>query len=119
MAQPDRPLRADAARNRSRVLDVAYRTFAAEGLSVPIDEIARLVLSMTAKPEALISIVPDRPGHDRRYLLDSSKIRSELGWRPQVSFEEGLQETVDWYSANRAWWEPLKERALVRETEWI
>jgi dTDP-glucose 4,6-dehydratase len=88
------------------------------GIERSIDEIARLVLSFTARPESLVSIVPDRPGHDRRYLLDSSKIRSELGWRPQVSFEDGLRATVDWYSANRAWWEPLKERALVHETEW-
>jgi len=88
------------------------------GLERSIDEIARLVLSFTAKSESLMSVVPDRPGHDRRYLLDSSKIRGELGWRPQVSFEDGLRATVDWYAANRAWWEPLKERTLVRETEW-
>jgi dTDP-glucose 4,6-dehydratase len=88
------------------------------GVERSVDEIARLVLSLAAKPESLMSIVPDRPGHDRRYLLDSSKIRGELGWRPEVSFEDGLRATVGWYSANRAWWEPLKERALVHETEW-
>ncbi len=83
-----------------------------------IEEIADLVLELTGKPESLKTIVPDRPGHDRRYLLDSSKLRSELGWQPQIGFEDGLRATVDWYAANRSWWEPLKERAPVRETAW-
>jgi dTDP-glucose 4,6-dehydratase len=61
-----------------------------------------------AKPHAeLISYVTDRPGHDRRYAIDPSKIERDLGWRPQRSFEEGLASTVDWYLANRAWWAPL------------
>src|SRR4051795_12364153 len=83
-----------------------------------IEEIADLVLELTGKPESLKTIVPDRPGHDRRYLLDSTKLRRELGWEPKISFEEGLHATVEWYAANRAWWEPLRERAPVRETEW-
>jgi dTDP-glucose 4,6-dehydratase len=88
------------------------------GLERSIDEIADLVLELTGKPESLKAIVPDRPGHDRRYLLDSTKLRRELGWQPEISFEDGLQATADWYVANRAWWEPLKERAPVRETAW-
>jgi len=83
-----------------------------------IEEIADLVLELTGKPASLKTIVPDRPGHDRRYLLDSSKLRRELGWEPEISFEEGLRATVEWYSANRAWWEPLRDRAPVRETAW-
>jgi dTDP-glucose 4,6-dehydratase len=83
-----------------------------------IEEIADLVLGLTGKPASLKTIVPDRPGHDRRYLLDSAKLRRELGWEPQVAFEDGLSATVGWYAANRAWWEPLKERAPVRETAW-
>jgi dTDP-glucose 4,6-dehydratase len=83
-----------------------------------IEEIANLVLELTGKPQSLKTIVPDRPGHDRRYLLDSSKLRRELGWQPEISFEDGLRATADWYAANRAWWEPLKERAPVRETAW-
>src|SRR3954447_4526537 len=83
-----------------------------------IEEIADLALGLTGKPEALKTIVPDRPGHDRRYLLDSTKLRRELGWEPEVSFEDGLRATVDWYADNRAWWALLKERAPVRETEW-
>jgi dTDP-glucose 4,6-dehydratase len=89
------------------------------GIERSIEEIADLVLELTGKPEALKSIVPDRPGHDRRYLLDSSKLRRELGWKPDVDFEEGLRRTADWYRENRSWWEPLKERAPVPEaTAW-
>jgi dTDP-glucose 4,6-dehydratase len=83
-----------------------------------IEEIADRVLELTGKPESLKTIVPDRPGHDRRYLLDSSKIGRELGWQPEIGFEEGLRETVEWYAENRAWWEPLKERLQVEETAW-
>ena len=88
------------------------------GIERSIVEIADLVLGLTGKPESLKTIVPDRPGHDRRYLLDSAKLRQELGWQPEISFEAGLRATVDWYAANRAWWQPLKERAPVRETAW-
>ena len=88
------------------------------GVERSIEEIADLVLELTGKPESLKTIVPDRPGHDRRYLLDSTKLRRELGWEPEISFEDGLRATVEWYAANRAWWEPLRERAPVRETEW-
>ena len=83
-----------------------------------IEEIADRVLDLTGKPQSLKTIVPDRPGHDRRYLLDSSKIGRELGWAPEIGFENGLRETVEWYSDNRAWWEPLKERLQVEETAW-
>jgi len=89
------------------------------GVERSIEEIADLVLELTGKPETLKSIVPDRPGHDRRYLLDSSKIRRELGWEPDVDFEQGVRRTADWYRENRSWWEPLKERAPVPEaTAW-
>jgi dTDP-glucose 4,6-dehydratase len=88
------------------------------GLERSIMELADLVLELTGKPEVLKTIVPDRPGHDRRYLLDSSKLRRELGWQPEVRFEEGLRATVEWYRENRDWWEPLRERALVSEGAW-
>jgi dTDP-glucose 4,6-dehydratase len=88
------------------------------GVEKSIEEIADTVLELTGKPESLKTIVADRPGHDRRYLLDSSKLRRELGWAPEIEFGEGMRETVDWYRAQRAWWEPLKERALVQETAW-
>src|SRR5204863_4730507 len=77
-------------------------------LEASIAEIADAVLRLLGKPPELKTIVPDRPGHDRRYLLDSSKIEQELGWRPEIGFEDGLRETLAWYADNRAWWEPLK-----------
>jgi dTDP-glucose 4,6-dehydratase len=88
------------------------------GVEKSIEEIADAVLELTGKPESLKTIVPDRPGHDRRYLLSSSKIGCELGWEPEIDFERGLRETVAWYADHRAWWEPLKERAPVEETAW-
>jgi dTDP-glucose 4,6-dehydratase len=88
------------------------------GIEASIEEIADLVLRHTGKPESLKTIVPDRPGHDRRYLLDSSKLRRELGWEPEVGWEDGLRETVEWYAAKREWWEPLRDRAPVEETAW-
>jgi dTDP-glucose 4,6-dehydratase len=88
------------------------------GVERSIEEIADLVLDLTGKPASLKTIVPDRPGHDRRYLLDSSKLRGELGWEPEIPFEDGLRATVEWYAGNRSWWEPLRERAPVREGAW-
>jgi dTDP-glucose 4,6-dehydratase len=88
------------------------------GVEATIEEIADLVLALTGKPESLKTIVPDRPGHDRRYLLDATKIETELGWQPAHSWQEGLAETVAWYTSHRAWWEPLRERAPVEETAW-
>jgi dTDP-glucose 4,6-dehydratase len=61
----------------------------------------------------MVGHVPDRQGHDRRYSLDITKIRTELGYAPQIDFEEGLARTVDWYRANRSWWEPLRTRARI------
>jgi dTDP-glucose 4,6-dehydratase len=88
------------------------------GVEASIEEIANLVLELTGKPASLKTIVPDRPGHDRRYLLDSSKLRRELGWEPEISWKDGLRATVEWYATNREWWEPLKARAPVEETAW-
>jgi len=88
------------------------------GIEATIEEIADRVLELTGKPASLKTIVPDRPGHDRRYLLDASKISEELGWTPTRGFDNGLAETVAWYEGNRGWWEPLKARALVQESSW-
>ena len=88
------------------------------GREATIVEIADLVLDTLGKPAGLKTIVPDRPGHDRRYLLDATKIRRELGWEPEIDFDTGLRATVEWYAANRAWWEPLLDRAPVVETAW-
>ena len=86
------------------------------GVEKTIAEIADAVLAALDKPNSLKTIIPDRPGHDRRYLLDSSKLRRELGWRDEIGFDEGLEETVRWYADNRDWWEPLKGRAPVAES---
>ena len=88
------------------------------GIEATIEEIADRVLELTGKPASLKKIVPDRPGHDRRYLLDTTKIREELGWTASRGFDEGLAETVAWYEAHREWWEPLKARAPVEESAW-
>jgi len=88
------------------------------GVEASIVEIADMVLGTLDKPSSLKEIVPDRPGHDRRYLLDSTKIEELLGWRPEVEFVDGLAETVRWYADNRSWWEPLVGRAPVVEGAW-
>ncbi|SIQ70956.1 dTDP-glucose 4,6-dehydratase [Paracoccus thiocyanatus] len=68
-----------------------------------------------APHDRLISFVADRPGHDRRYAIDPSRIRDELGWRPSVTVEEGLGRTVEWYLENQDWWRPLLARQGVGE----
>jgi dTDP-glucose 4,6-dehydratase len=66
-------------------------------------DIVKLLLRTLGKPESLISFVKDRPGHDRRYAIDASKIGRELGWKPSIAFEDGLRETVQWYIGNETW----------------
>lgn len=78
-------------------------------------DMARAVLKMMDKGEEMINFVKDRPGHDYRYALNSSKIETELGWRPVTDIMEGLRKTVQWYRDNEWWWRPLKER-LERES---
>jgi dTDP-glucose 4,6-dehydratase len=68
-----------------------------------------------APHESLIHFVTDRPGHDRRYAIDFSRISSELGWQPQESFETGIVKCIEWYIANRAWWEPLRANVYKGE----
>ncbi len=85
------------------------------GVEKSIEEIADAVLAELGKPASLKTIIPDRPGHDRRYILDWTKIRRELGWEPRILFDRGLAETVQWYAEHRDWWEPLRERAPVVE----
>jgi len=70
-------------------------------------EIVKQVLALVGKPETLIQYVKDRPGHDRRYAIDASKVRRELGWAPRHAFEQALGETVAWYREHRAWWERI------------
>lgn len=84
-----------------------------------IEDIANLVLSTLGKPSSLKTYVEDRPGHDRRYLLDHTKITAELGWRPTIPFEQGLAETVRWYIDHMSWWLPkVSEPQSVDERAW-
>ncbi len=70
-------------------------------------DIVNLILKKLGKPESLIEFVKDRPGHDKRYAIDSTKIQSELGWKPVYIFEDAVSETVDWYVKNKVWWERI------------
>ena len=66
-------------------------------------ELTHTLLDLLGKPKSLIRYVQDRPGHDRRYAIDCSKIERELGWRPTVTFAEGLRDTIQWYRDHQAW----------------
>lgn len=79
-------------------------------------DLTRMVLKVLGKPESLIQPVKDRPGHDRRYSLDCSKIERELGWTPGFDFERALEETVKWYVDNQWWWKKLKEREKKQQS---
>jgi dTDP-glucose 4,6-dehydratase len=74
-------------------------------------DIVRLLLRKLRKPESLISYVKDRPGHDLRYAIDASKIMAELGWAPDVTFEQGLEQTVEWYLKHEPWWRRIMSGA--------
>lgn len=76
-------------------------------------EIVRLILQEMGKPETLISYVRDRPGHDRRYAVDNTKITTKLGWKPEYSFEIGMKETIHWYLNNPEWLDHIRERNCV------
>jgi len=81
-------------------------------------EVVRMILRHLGKDEDLIFYVEDRPGHDLRYSLDSSKIRSELGWRPMHDFSSALKKTVEWYLRNESWWRPLATKEILHPTPW-
>ena len=70
-------------------------------------EIIGLLLHELGKPESLIEFVKDRPGHDRRYAIDATKIRKELGWAPAHTFEKGIRATIEWYRSNMSWWQRI------------
>ena len=70
-------------------------------------EVVKTILAALDKPESLIRFVKDRPGHDRRYAIDPTKIESELGWKPMYSFDTGIRQTIEWYLANESWWKHI------------
>jgi dTDP-glucose 4,6-dehydratase len=88
------------------------------GNEIPNIEIAKRILALLGKPETLITFVEDRPGHDVRYSLDSTKTRSKLRWQPKFSFEQSLESTVRWYVENEHWWTPLATEAILHPTPW-
>jgi dTDP-glucose 4,6-dehydratase len=80
---------------------------------VPNIDLTRLLLRLLGKPESLIRHVEDRPGHDRRYAINCAKAERELDWRPQVPFERGLAETIDWYKANASWVAAIRNKQYL------
>lgn len=70
-------------------------------------EIVKTILKALGKPESLMKFVKDRPGHDRRYAIDATKLRTELGWKPKYNFETGIEQTINWYLNHREWWENI------------
>ena len=91
------------------------------GVEKSIEEITDFILNVLGKPQSLKTYVPDRPGHDSRYLLNSEKIHSELGWKPTIPFEQGLEQTIQWYIENRDWWEIIQKKPgteVIQEDKW-
>lgn len=89
------------------------------GLEKSVEEITDFILRELKQPLTMKNYVADRPSHDRRYLLDSSKIKRELGWQAQIDFEAGLGQTIQWYRDHEDWWRPLQQRDNgVQEANW-
>lgn len=94
-------------------------TYLVGGLNKDVSnlEISKMILQLMDEDESKIEFIKDRPGHDRRYSVDWSKINRELGWEPSVTLEEGLKRTINWYKDNQWWWQPLKEKNKKYFTE--
>jgi dTDP-glucose 4,6-dehydratase len=88
------------------------------GNEVPNIDIVKKIIAQLNKPESLITFVEDRPGHDTRYSLDSSKTQKTLGWKPKCNFEESLASTVKWYLDNEHWWTPFATEVILHPTPW-
>ena len=80
--------------------------------------IVEKILNILEKSHDMIEYVGDRPGHDKRYSIDCSKIESQIGWRPQHTFDDALRQTVDWYLQNQSWWEPLIDENTLHQQPW-
>jgi len=88
------------------------------GVEVDVETLADMLQNIFGLDSSCRMVVEDRPGHDRRYLLDSSKIQNDLGWAPEIPFEQGFRETVDWYRAHPEWWQPLLKKLAIQEDSW-
>jgi len=84
---------------------------------MPNLQVAKTILERLGKPHSLLRFVKDRPGHDRRYAMDISKIERDLGWKPSVSFEEGISSTIEWYQAHEEWWRKIKTGEYLKYYE--
>jgi len=80
--------------------------------------IVEKILDILEKPRSMIEYVGDRPGHDKRYSIDCSKIENQTGWRPQYNFDDALRQTVTWYLKNQSWWEPLIDENTLHPQPW-
>jgi dTDP-glucose 4,6-dehydratase len=78
------------------------------GHELDVLTITSTILKLLGKPASLIRHVEDRPGHDRRYAVDSTKLTRATGWMPRIAFEDGIRQTVEWFQRNEAWWRPIK-----------
>lgn len=78
------------------------------GIEKSVEDVTDCILGTLGKPQSLKTYVPDRPSHDRRYALDSTKLRTELGWEPKIGFEDGIRATIEWYRDNPEWWTRVK-----------
>lgn len=78
---------------------------------IPNIDVVKHILRLMGKDESMLEYVKDRPGHDRRYAMDWTKINKELGWKPQFDFDQGLAQTIEWYKNNEKWWREAKEKA--------
>ena len=81
-------------------------------------DIVEKILKIMKKPSDLIEFVPDRPGHDKHYSIDSSKIKNELNWIPKFNFDDALVQTVNWYVENKSWWAPLIDEKTLHPQPW-
>src|SRR3989344_9253184 len=79
-------------------------------MNIPNIDVIKKILKILGKPQSDIQYVKDRPGHDRRYAIDSTKIKKDLGWQPKHDFDSALQLTVDWYQEHKDWWQKLKKK---------
>lgn len=106
-------------RDHARAIDLVLRkgkvgeTYLVGGMVKDVNnlEVGKMILEYMGLGEDKIEFVKDRPGHDRRYAIDWTKINRELGWEPEHDFKDWLHQTIDWYKENESWWRPLKEEA--------
>ncbi|MDH3618760.1 MAG: dTDP-glucose 4,6-dehydratase [Nitrosopumilus sp.] len=80
--------------------------------------IVEKILDILEKPHSMIEYVGDRPGHDKRYSIDCSKIETQTGWKPKYAFDDALEQTVEWYLQNQSWWEPLVDENTLHPQPW-